>query len=81
MLRYGTRFDDQSTITRRGRVDGRLLGGRRRRPPVSVRDVVGDPHAGLACAAEAIEQVEQEIDNLWFVLNDGGGPGDVATAR
>jgi hypothetical protein len=31
-----------------------------------VRDVANDSDAALACAAAAIERVEQEIDHLWF---------------
>jgi hypothetical protein len=34
-------------------------------PRAIVRDVVGDPRATLACAAAAMERVEQEIDDLW----------------
>jgi len=34
-------------------------------PRAIVRNVVGDPWATLACAAAAMERVEQEIDDLW----------------
>ena len=66
MSSYRTHFDGLSTISR---VGGSTAGsspfgdvGCRR----LVRDVVADSNAALACAAEAIERVEQEIDHLWF---------------
>jgi methyl-accepting chemotaxis protein len=66
MSSYRTRFDVQPTITGVGGSTGgsSLLGdvGRLR----LVQDVVGDSHAALTSAAAAIEQVEQEIDHLWF---------------
>jgi len=33
--------------------------------PWAIVRAVGDPRATLACAAAAIERVEQEIDGLW----------------
>ena len=66
MSSYRTRFDVQPTINRvGGSADGlSLLGdvGRLR----LVRGVGADSHAALGCAAATIEQVEQEIDRLWF---------------
>ena len=67
MSSYGTRFDGQSTITR----VGGSTGGSSPLGDVArlrlVRDVVGDSDAELACAAAAIERIEQEIDDhLWF---------------
>jgi len=66
MSSYRTRFDDRPTLTRLGGSAGgsSLLGdvGRLR----LVRDADGDSHAALACAAAPIEQVEEEIDHLWF---------------
>jgi len=66
MSSYGPRFDGQPTITH----VGGPAGGSSRFGDVArlrlVRDDVGDSHAALACAAEAIERVEQDIDHMWF---------------
>ena len=66
MSSYRTRFDVQPTITGvGGSTGGSSLSGDVGRLRL-VRDVVGDSYAALACAAATIEQVEQEIDHLWF---------------
>jgi hypothetical protein len=61
-----TRLDGRPTITRVGGSTGgsALLGDVARLRLVD--DAVGDRHVELAGAAAAIEQVEQEIDHLWF---------------
>ena len=66
MSSFGTRFDGESTITRLGGTTGGSSPFGDAARLRLVRDVVGDSDAAVACAAAAIERVEQEVDNLWF---------------
>jgi hypothetical protein len=66
MSSHDTRLDGQSTSTRIAASTGAPSPFGDVARLRLVRDLVGDPHAAMACAAAAVERVEQEIDHLWF---------------
>ena len=67
MSSYGTRLEGRSVTTgREGPISESSMFGEATRLRL-VSEVAGDDSdVALACAAAAIERVEQEIDHLWF---------------
>ena len=62
-----TRLEGRSITTRNGSTGGSSMWGDADAARLRlVSDVVGGTDVVVACAAAAIERVEQEIDHLWF---------------